>query len=99
MEQILCGIIRDKDPDHEKFNLDSGADMTAFNLDLADNRHKQHHHSKGYNTASRERIPDFEGARLKFTDELDVNGSITSRYTFVLKILASASQMCNKGTQ
>ena len=43
--------------------------------------------SKGYITTSEERIPDFGGSRLNCTDELDVNRSITGRYTDLRKDL------------
>ena len=54
-----------------KFNVDTAA-VKAFPLDVADHKPQQHQHNKGYITASGERMPDFGGAPLKCTDELDV---------------------------
>ena len=69
------------------------AAVTAFRLDVHGNRPEPKRHRKGYITASGERIPDFGGARLNCTDELDVNTSSTSRYTDVWKILANSSHI------
>ena len=60
-----------------KFNLDTGAAVTVFSLDIAENRPEQTRHSKCHITAPGERTQDFEGAVLNCIDELNVNRSIT----------------------
>ena len=82
-----------------KFHSDTGAAVSASLLDIADNRTEQNRRNNDHIAASGDRIPDFGGARLNCTDELNLNRSITGRYTSVRKILASVSQMCNEGNQ
>ena len=67
--------------------------MTAFPVDLAENRSAQNHHTKVFITASGGRTPDFGDARSKCTDLLGVNRSTTGRYTDVRKILAQKKTM------
>ena len=94
LEQKIFPINKDKERGHVKC-----AAATVLPLDLADDRPEHNHHSKGSITASAERLPDIGAARLKCTDELDVNRSITGRYTDVRKILANTAQITRDGSR
>ena len=82
---------------HVKFNLDIGAAVAASLWILLMTDFYPKHTSTFYIAASGARILDFGGARLKCYNELYVTRSITGRNADVRKILAIASQMCNKG--
>ena len=96
LEQRICGnhqiqgVKQGEVPFGHGCSRDSMFLWIWLTTDLNKTRHK-----KG-NITDLVSIPDFGRARLKCTDELDVNKSITDRCTDVRKILASAPQIRNK---
>ncbi|CAK0892634.1 unnamed protein product [Prorocentrum cordatum] len=86
------------DEGYTKFNLDTGAAVTAFPRSQFGSGHPDENH-RGYVTASGERIPDCGGSRLVCTDEHGQRRGITGRKTDVHKVLASASQVFRGGKQ
>ncbi|CAK0830015.1 unnamed protein product [Prorocentrum cordatum] len=87
--------------EYVRFNLDSGAAATAYPREwfAGSSAPIPSPNHSGYITASGERIQDYGGVRLHCKDENDARRCITGRRSDVRKILASASQVCEKGRQ
>ena len=97
-EQEMNSLSESTEGKYVRFNLDTGAAVTAFPVEWFETRF-ENKDRKGFVTASGESIADFGGAKVVASDEHGRKRNITGRKTQVHKILASASQVCGGGNQ
>ena len=86
LEQRICETNKYKECGYVKFNFGDWCSCDGVTPNVTSQR-------------AGSVFPDFGGARLKCTDELDVSRSIAGRYAHVCKISASAAHMCNTAEQ